>query len=203
LGRPSGGESVFDADMHPPSRLPGTPISVRAPKNLNLSPLAGGTDDGRMKPSGVDLEGLKATFEGNIVDAGGGKMPYYCYVYYWPDDGSAPGGPNGPDQALHDQLQSKFAASLSSWEDVECETPDGDTKTWKKLRCTGNQEFYYVDASGQEDYQAMDGTMEFYSSGDVFPGHTVIIGWRMPTIIEPNVALAEWGPTVAGSVVVE
>lgn len=193
--------SVF-AQMSDAIDLPGTPITVQLPPELNGSPLAEGTDPRRLKPPGPEggelLPGRKATYEGFVPYEGGSKMAYYCYLAA--TEASLIGS-RDPIRSLRLQLRTMFPESNSTWEPVQCQTPDGTTKEWNHLSCTGDQEFYDVDPSGKETFKNTGGTMEFFSrkEGD----YLIMIGWRVPTVYTQQVGLAEWGPRVAGSVTVK
>ena len=70
-------------------------------------------------------------------------MAYHCYI----------GVTSGPLQnvatQLRDELAKKFQSSMTDWMDVSCETPEGQTLQWRKLRVLGKQELYYKDKDGQ------------------------------------------------------
>ena len=103
---------------------------------------------------------------------------------------------------LRDELAKKFPRGLTDWADVPCETPEGQTIQWRKLRLLGKQEIYYKDKAGKEHYPANnDCVLEIYlyEKG----GQVVIVAWRMPASIEQNVGLGKLAPLVAGSVSVK
>jgi hypothetical protein len=175
-----------------PQEVPGTTVSIRIPLALSSPPAA---EARRVKPGIVAIPGLKLTYEGFIPDQAKGQWSYYCYV----------GVTSGPLQKVAAQLRNELAkqspGGTADWTDVSCETPDGQTTAWRKLRLLGKQEFYYKDKDGKDNYTSkVDSVLEIYlyEKG----GQVVIVAWRLPAGIEPEpyVGLGELAPLVAGSV---
>ncbi|OHB66833.1 MAG: hypothetical protein A2V70_03855 [Planctomycetes bacterium RBG_13_63_9] len=195
-GRRLSQDSVFNR-MLPPVTLPGTSFSVRLPTSFSAPPLPGDTDPRRLQSPAVAVPDLKLTYEGTIVDGGGGKIPFYCYLGAADTKSST----RSPTDWLVPNLRSKFPNSTVGPEAVRCETPVGGDAEWQKARSIGDQEFYYVDAGGSGSYRQMEGLLEFYFRRE--GNFTVFIVWRMPTSIEANVGLGEWAPRVAGSLTLQ
>jgi len=156
-------------------------------------------DPRRLKPSLATLPGLKLTYEAFIKDAEGGQLPYYCYVgavSMANDSGKDPGG------SLRGELAGQPAnESLSDWEPFQGETPEGQGSQWKRLRCVAPQEFAYTSQAGRTSLMTLPGVLEIYLREE--GGYLIVIAWRMPKNIEPNVGLAKWAPLVAGCVSVK
>jgi hypothetical protein len=154
----------------------------------------GAGDARRAKPGIVTIPGLKQTYEGFVEDQVHGQWAYYCYV-------GVTGGPvQNVATQLRDELAKKYPAGLSDWKDVSCNSPDGQALKWRQLRLVGKQDLYYKNKDGKEQSPIpnVDGVLEIYlyEKGP----QVVIVAWRMPASIEPNVGLAELAPLVAGSV---
>ncbi len=183
--------------LNNPQQVPGTPVSIRIPRAFTSPPLAEGTADARrVKPGIVAIPGLKLTYEGFVKDSAEGQMPYYCYV------GVTSGPLQNVEPQLRNELAKQFQGGMTDWTDFSCETPEGQTIQWRKLRLLGKQEFYYKDKEGKEHYPSkVDGVLEIYLCEK--GGQVVIVAWRLPAGIEPNVALGELAPLVAGSVSVK
>ena len=194
--------SVF-AQMRPSAPLAGTSVKIQVPSSFVSQPFNEQTqvdgapiDPRRLKPpSEISFTGLQHTYEEFLDDAAGGKMAYYCYLAAV-DKASVT---NEPIMVMRRQAQSLFSGSTGRVEDVQCETPQGQSTAWKKLRATGPQAFYYVDQAGKADFREMDGALEVYSRTE---GNTIVmIAWRVPTNIEgaQYVDLQTWAPRVAGA----
>lgn len=178
-----------------PQEVAGTNVSVRLPRVFKEAPLAEGAADARrVKPGIVTIAGLKLTDEGFIQDAEGGQLPFYCYV----------GVTSDTAQNAIARLQQEVGGKpgkIVPWADFSVQAPDGQTVKWQKLRFEGNQEFYYKNKAGQEDYPSVPGVLELYVHEE--GGQAVIVAWRMPLSIEPNVGLDRLAPLVAGCVTVK
>ncbi len=168
--------------------LPGTKVSIRVPGLLG-QPLAEDANNAkRVKPGLFTLPGLKRTYEGFVKDSTGGEWPYYCYF----------GVVEGADaQNVTGKIRTELGNNAGDWADFPCETPDGRGTTWKKLRLTANQEFYYKNKDGQgKDLPNTPGLLEVYVHEEA--GTAVIVAWRMPAALEASVALADLAKTTAG-----
>ena len=107
-------------------------------------------------------------------------------------------------QNVATQVQNDLAGKQgkpTDWTDFHGEAPNGPGNLWRKFRFDGNQDFYYKNKDGQEQFSPQPGVLEVYlhDAG----GQVVIVAWRMPASIEQNVGLAKWAPLVAGSVSVK
>lgn len=151
--------------------VPGTSITLAVPSAYQL--LAEGTDPSRLTPP-FDLPDRKATYEASIADATQGKQHYYLYVAT--ADAAA-----DPLAALVAQLGQK-GLSAGSIEDSSVPIPGGDGN-WKKVRATGQQEFFYLDASGQGQPTAMDGIVEAWGGVHKPSNSYVLLVWRVPAVL--------------------
>lgn len=151
--------------------VPGTSITLAVPGAYQ--PLAEGTDPSRLTPP-FDLPDRKATYEASIADATQGKQHYYLYVAT--ADAAA-----DPLAALVAQLGQK-GLSAGSIEDSSVPIPGGDGN-WKKVRATGQQEFFYLDASGQGQPTAMDGIVEAWGGVHKPSNSYVLLVWRVPAVL--------------------
>jgi len=195
--------SVF-ASMRPAAPLAGTSLKIQIPSSFVSQPFNEQTqvdgapiDPQRLKPpADLPLMGLQHTYEEFFADASGGKMAYYCYLAAV-DKANVT---NEPIMVLRRQMQSVFPKSVSKVEDIQCETPQGQSIEWQKLRATGPQAFYYVDQGGKADFREMDGALEIYSRTE---GNTIVmVVWRVPSSIEgpQYVNLQTVAPRVAGTI---
>ncbi|HYW77990.1 MAG TPA: hypothetical protein VE890_00370 [Thermoguttaceae bacterium] len=190
------------ADMKPSAPLTG--VSVKIPNSFQSQPLTEATqvdgqpiDPRRVQPPVVQMSGLQWTYEEQVEDDSGGKLSYYCYLA---TIDVASQGNIDPMDLVRRQAQTKYPKTTSAVESVQCPTPQGQTVEWKRLRCSGDQEFYYVDPNGNADFRPMLGAMEFYGRKE---GDTIIlIGWRVPMVEDGKayVDIQAWTERVAGSV---
>ena len=187
-------------ELYAAQQLPGTPVSIRVPVLFTDSPLVEGAPDKdgntvdlrRVKPTLFEIPWLKLTYEGFVDDPQGGKLPYYCYVAAVE---RATAGVGNPSAVWSGALSNKGGA-LEDWADFQGQTPDGRTVAWKKLRFTGPQEFYTINVNGQEQYKQLPGVLEIYLQEQA--GLYVLIAWRMPESIEPQVDPAKWARMMTG-----
>jgi hypothetical protein len=198
-----GKESAF-AGMYPPVEVPGSPVTIQLPQLFQESPLPEDTDPRRLQPPSIELPDLKFTYEGFFPYPDGSKIAIYCYV-------AAPAMVASKSRTPADRLRGELQAAISGWtgkwESVQCKTPTGLGVEWQHLEGTTKQQFYFVDAEGNQEYRETDAILKFYSrrEGDVM----LIIGWRVPADIaqligpEGDRGLAKWAPRVPGSVTVK
>jgi len=192
--------------LYGPQPLPETAVSVRMPKVFKDPPLVEGAqingkpvDARRIKPGLFPFPFLKFTYETYVDDAGGVKLPCYCYVGAVNAAGGRVRNPRGDIDASF-QKKAEFE-SLTNWTDVQGETPEGRSNAWKKIRIECQQDFRTLDKAGQEKYAQMPGVMEIYLHEEA--EHYVVIVWRLPKSIEQKFDLAKWTPIVAGCVTVK
>ncbi len=196
--RQIGNETPFSR-MHAAVSIPGTPLTIRLPQSVNAQPLVEGRPvtsppNPRRVKLPFDLPGLKLTYEGFIVDNTGGKTAYY---YYLAATKLSSVGSRDPNNALRQQLMTRFEGATVRWEDVHCHTPDGLAIQWQKTGVTGMQDFYYIDKDGNGEFLPMEGIIEVYSRRE--GNFMVVVVWRVPTRIKDHVNLKDWAPRVAGS----
>jgi hypothetical protein len=164
--------------LSPPQDLPGTKVSVRVPLRLG-SPVPE-SQDNRYKPGLVTIPGLKQTYEAFIEDREGGQQFYYCYI------GAVEAAGNSL-QDVANRLRTELGSQpqpnqLGDWTDFQVDTPERRKVSWKRLRFTGNQQFFYKKKDGQATPMPMGGTLEIYLHEEA--GFVVIVAWRLPTAIE-------------------
>jgi len=155
MGRWGGG-----AAAGPKTDVPGMPLAMQAPADMSLVPA--GANPARAKPPAINLPDLKATYEGVQPDSTQGKQHYYCYLAAG-DPAAVTGGIPGAGQ----------------WEDVNIQSPAGK---WRKMRAAAEQEFFYIDAKGQEQNSKMPGTVEVWDCQLQGGSHLLVI-WRVPTAL--------------------
>lgn len=185
--------------LSPPVKVPGTSVSLRVPQDFNDQTLTeGAVIDGkpvdlrRVKTNLIDIPDLKLTFEGFIVDASGGKQPFYLYVAVSTDPGKMNFTRN-----IHAELSGKFN-NTTGLTDYQVQTPEGRTSDWKTCRATGNQVFYYVTPNGDSSFRQMSGVMELLIHDE--NETLVILAWRMPSTLEQSKDFKTWINLVAGCV---
>jgi hypothetical protein len=177
-----------------PQELAGTPVSIALPKAFADPPLPDGADARRVKPGIITIPDQKLFREGFVQDSEGGQWSYYCYV----------GVTKGPLQDVVTKVQNDLRGKdgkVTDWTDFQGDVQNGPPNKWRKLRLDGKQEFYYKAKNGQEQFPLEAGVLEvyLYDAGQ----QVVVVVWRMPTNIEPNVDLIRLAPLVAGSVSVK
>jgi len=189
------------AGMKPAAVLNGTNSTLKVPNAFQSQPMGegAGMDEKRLKlPNGVTMAGLQWTYEEFLAaDANGGKTAFYCYLGVAEVTGQRG---NDPFAVIQRQANANFGGTNPPIETVQCSTPQGQTAEWKKIRFSGQQEFYYVDKDGNGDLRTMSGVVEVYGRQE---GNTMIlIGWRVPCDENGNPyhdKLAQWTDLVAGS----
>jgi hypothetical protein len=179
-------------ELGAPVAIPGTGFKVRLPKQMNVTLQPGSADARRVQPAGVNLPGLKLTYEGYVNDAEGGKWSYYCYL--------ATTGADRKEATLNllRSSVSKTLGNVDGYSEVSCSTSDGRTIAWQQLSGSGPQPFYYVTPDGQETYvDQVDGELKVYlrEEGD----QIIFIAWRVPASIKPHTQVDKLAPMVAGS----
>lgn len=192
------------AGLYAAQPLGQTPIAVRVPQAFTRPPLVAGVaiaeegappDEVRVQPGLIDLPGLTYTYEEFVVDSEGGRIPYYLYISA-ADTGRS--GFRDPTSRWVNQLRERFPDRQIGWEDVSCDTPQGRSVVWRRLRIEGEQVFYYVGKDGQGREQRLPGLFEVYYRVD--GNWAVALAWRVPAMIAEHADVAKWGPIVAGAV---
>ena len=169
------------------------------PHVFTAVPMANGQGEARKaKPTIVDLPGLKLTCEAfeKLPDNSGNQAAFYFYI------GSVPASVGEKEKEANDfktKLGNQVAdkLSLDDWVDFPVDSGSG-TKTWRKLRYTGQQEFCVKDKDGRESFSKMPGVFEVYLLEE--SGSIVIVAWRAPLSLEPLIALDKMAQAVTGSV---
>jgi hypothetical protein len=102
---------------------------------------------------------------------------------------------------MESELKDKFPDTTGDWEDVSFPTPEGRAATWKKLRSTGDQEFYCVEKSGKASFRKLPGILEIFYRQDA--GCLALMSWRVPTAVEKSTDFSKLAALMAGSVMVK
>ncbi len=149
----------------PKTEVPGMAATFSPPAGLEAmkTPTA---------PPGTNLPGLKAAYEGFVVDTQQGKRYYACYLI-----GADP-GPDPMDSMLKSlegaiQGGTQWAKSANG--------PDGKPAKIRTASARGMQKFRYVTAAGAEQFSETDGTFNVWDC-EIQPGgaHLFIV-WRVPS----------------------
>ena len=206
----SGSKFNFLSD---PIDIPGTSVSIRLPKKNDANknsfptstdgfvnpPLKEGAmvngkavDAKRLKPGMIEINDLKVTYEGTILDRNKGNQPYYLYIAV----STGTSRENFP-RIMRNALAEKFP-DTTELTPYQAQTPEGRSINWQMCRGTSNQEFYYVSEKGQGQSIQLPGTFElfFLDENDTL----VTLAWRLPTSIEQNIEYDLWKNMVAGCV---
>jgi len=195
--------SAFNELLYDAADLEGTQVSVRVPKVFKQSFKEGSAiggkpvDPRRVKPPKVDLTEFNIAYEA-LAPASGGKVAYYCYLGAATSSG---GKAADPTNGMAMELQDKFPNGTGDWEEVRLPTPEGRVLTWKKIRATGTQEFYYVDNSNKASFKAMPGILEVYYHQAA--GSSVVVCWRVPTALGKSTNFSQLAALLAGSITVK
>jgi hypothetical protein len=95
-----------------------------------------------------------------------------------------------------DTFKTKLASQgqkIEDWVDFPVEP-----RTWRKLRCTGTQDFCVKDKDGKETFSSLPGVFEVYVLEE--SGSVVILAFRAPLSLEPEIGLEGMARAVANSV---
>jgi len=186
------------SELGAPAEIPGTPLTVRLPQTFPQPLTEGeqgkGVDASRRKPPGITLPGPVNTYELFLDDDAGGKFAYYCYLAAYEAKGK---DAKDPTRSWKQQLANDLKEPVPNWEQVAAQTADGRAVEWQRLRAIGEQSFYHVDKGGQGTAPKLRGALVLYYRQEA--GYNVIIGWRVPLMIEENVQLDRWEKLVAGT----
>ncbi|HEX3727153.1 MAG TPA: hypothetical protein VHV08_12955 [Pirellulales bacterium] len=174
--------------LYGPTRLPGTPISLRVPLSFRKSYTEDSPhgDDGpkirpdRFQPPFLQIPGMKICYEGMANVGAAGKIPFTCYLAAVP---AKPGDADKLAADLLEKLQQTFKDAPKEWQNIDAVAPDGKAQPWKKVRVVGDQPFPANSgriADGKKvTTEVMPGIFELwlYDAQD----YIVLIGWRAPT----------------------
>ena len=159
------------------------PVRIRVPKAFKRSFTADSSEHGakvgpqRIEPPFLRLPGFRLCYEGTADDAAG-LVPFYCYLCALP---SKPGDADKLAAELATQLNDKFKDAKAEWEPIDAYSPDGKAKAWKKIRITGEQDFF-VNTGQKEEVKKLPGIFELWMCNA--PDWIVLVGWRTPTSID-------------------
>ena len=179
------GEARFRS-LFGPTKLPGTPISIRVPTIFRNSYVENSAhkEDGatirpeRVQPPFLQLPGFKVCYEGHSFDPEVGKLPYYCYLAAVP---AKPGDAETLAADLQAKLKEQFKDTPDEWSGVDAESPTGKAVQWKKIRVTGDQPFRFFSA-GTVITKDRPGIFELWICDK--SDYVVIVGWRAPASLE-------------------
>jgi hypothetical protein len=143
-------------------------VKLRLPTYIDKDSKALPPAEPRAQPPFVQLPHLSLAYERALDDAAGKFLPVYLYV------ATVPKAEIKAD-ALQAALLQPLAAAFpgAAWADTAVPTPDGQTRTLKRLRAEGPQDFTNLQDNstlkqdGRFDLYLIDGT-----------GHHVLFGWR-------------------------
>jgi len=195
--------------LNPSTPIGDTPVEIRVPQQFEQAPLVDGApipesgeppEPTRVRPLGLEIPGLRLTYEGHVEDSAGGKIPYYLYV-------------SVADKETHARRKADLTARLQAlfrevlpearfdWQQVQVPTPQGGGVDWKYTRLDAEQPFRYIGPEGDVRKVEMPGVLDFYHrvEGDWL----VTLIWRLPRSIVGSVELDRWAPMVAGTVKVK
>jgi hypothetical protein len=155
--------------LYAAGQIPGVPLTIRVPS------VFGNTSNSQ--PPFANVPGLRVTYEATTQDSAGGQQPSYFYV------AALPLAEAQQQQAVQ-TLQANIKRALPDCTDW---ASAGLSKPWQKIQASGQQEFAYVNPSGQSAPAQMPGTIEFYSLEE--GGHLVLVGWRAPSTLIDALAI--------------
>jgi hypothetical protein len=147
-------------------------VKLRLPRVFDSSTKTLKPSDPRAQPPFGDLLGLVSTRERPIDDAQGRFLPCYGYVAAVPKSSQKA-------DALQAAIAKQVAAALAgaNWSDATLTTPDGRPFTLKRLRGSGNQEFFDLTKNPPASTK-IEGVFDLYLVDT--PQAHVLIGWRCP-----------------------
>jgi hypothetical protein len=149
--------SKFSSELGAETTIPGTSVSLRIPNKMqSVQDL---NDPVRGKCTLFEIQGLKAAYEGSVVDQAGNKLHYFLYV------GVSDLGANGtiPTRGWLSELQGNFPKSSDGSPEVNksytVSTPEGSSKQWEEIHFKCRQKFFYPTANNPQNNQEMPGTL--------------------------------------------
>lgn len=165
-GLPGGG----GAPSGPRADVPGVAATISPPANMEAQATP-------TNPPGANVAGLKAAYEGFVVDAAQGKQYYYCYLI------SAEAGADAMEPVLK-SLQAAIQGDVN-WEKKDSEEKGADGKPLKirTAFAKGKQKFGYVTQGGEKQTSETDGVLQVWDR-EIQPGgaHLLIV-WRVPAAL--------------------
>lgn len=147
-------------------------VKLRLPKLFDNNTKTLNPSAPRAQPPFGDLPGLVNTRERQLDDAQGQFLPSYCYI------AAVPKASQKAD-ALQNAVAKQVAAALpgASWGDAVLKTPSGQSVTLKRLRGSGNQEFFNLTKNPPASVK-IEGVFDLYLIDT--PQAHVLVGWRCP-----------------------
>jgi len=171
--------------------------AARLPKHLTVLPVGAedGVDQRRTTPPNYTPRGHAATAEGFVTDSEGGKISYYCYL------GATTlreQDRERTERIFRNRFTGAFPDTTVTYDQADGLTPTGSAVVWNRARVELPQEFYYVDAEGNESYRMAPAFYELWYriEGDVM----LSVAWRVPTDFAAHAEFDKWAPRVAGTV---
>lgn len=147
-------------------------VKLRLPRLFDNNTKMLSPSQPRAQPPFGELPGLASTRERQIDDAQGRFLPCYCYVAAVPKSAQKA----DPLQAALEK-QVKAALTNASWADASLTTPTGQQVTLKRLRGSGNQEFFDLTKNPPASTK-VEGVFDLYLIDT--PQAHVLVGWRCP-----------------------
>ncbi len=126
--------------------------------------------------------GFRRMYEGKNAD----KKPFYLYV--WMYDADRPKDASAGEDAVRNALRFALKDANAKWEDVEADTPDGQTRKWRHLLVKGDQEFE-IERSGNLENDRQEGVFDVWLYKT--PGWDVMLAWRAPADVWDNFSVGD------------
>lgn len=194
-------------ELSPAVNLPGTRVKIRLPKRLTA---AYKTDsphpqDGpqiapqRVQPPFLLMPGFQLCYEAFDRDQTQAKMPYYCYLYALPPNLGA-----NLIAQVPILLKQQFPGQAPdpAWQDTTVVSESGASLAWKRIRVEGNQLFDVTPLNQpQGGFVPLPGIFELWLHEA--PDYIVMVGWRIPSALEPNVQLLNLAPVTAATLTID
>jgi len=195
IGQHRVGSTASAPDLLGPAEdLPGTRVSIHAPRCMTLLPQEAEPKRSKSFP----LPGAQQRiYEGFVKDSEGGEIPFYCYII-------AMEIPKVPGLNLMSQMQTamtKAPGNAPQFVEVQVTSPEGKESKWQMAHGPDKDEFYYKGKDGKETLRPMDAVDEAYLREEA--GYIVMVLWRLPSHIEQNVGdvgLVQLAKATAGGV---
>jgi hypothetical protein len=155
----SSSNSKFSAALEPETTIAGTKVSLRIPKGMKPVDINDAVR-GKCPPSLLEMQNLKATYEGFIEDRDKNKMHYYLYV------GVSETAPNNitPLQSWLNVLKTNFPATADAGssevnKSYSASSPEGNAVPWEEIHFKCPQKFYYIKPDNSLINQDIPGTI--------------------------------------------
>jgi hypothetical protein len=183
-----------------PTTIPGTQMSLQFPSVMQSFDITG--DPQRGKCPVLDLQGLKATYEGTVKDDKGNDMHFYMYV-------AASEVKYSPAQNWLGELQQKFpkAEAFNSTgvnQNYSVQSPEGLSLSWEEIHFKCDQNFYYPTKENPQNFMTTSGILVCLCHID--NGICTSLFFRFPSNLESRHEAdfdSDWIKLVAGTLKVE